>query len=98
MTRVEIAHDPAQETPPGKPRAESARVIVTDTSGARREAFVPYVPGYPSHPMDRAQVEAKAAELMQPALGPQRTREVIARCRDLEALKRADALVRLIAA
>lgn len=97
MTRVEIAHDPAQETPPGQPRAESARVIVNDTTGARREVFVPYVPGYPSHPMDRAQVEAKAAELMQPILGAGRAREVIARCRDLESLNRADVFVRLIA-
>ena len=97
MSRVEIAHDPAQETPPGQPRAESARVIVTDRAGARREVFVPYVLGYPSHPMGRADVEAKAGELMTPRLGAARAREVIARCREIENLKAGGDLARLIA-
>lgn len=97
MSRVEIAHDTAQETPPGQPRAESARVIFTDTAGARRETFVPYVLGYPSHPMSRADVEAKAADLMTPSLGAARARAVIARCREFETMKNAGDLARLIA-
>lgn len=97
MARVEIAHDPAQETPPGQPRAESARVIATDTAGGRREIFVPYVLGYPSHPMTRTDVEAKATELMAPTLGAARTREVIARCGAIESLKSGGDLARLIA-
>lgn len=97
MGRVEIAHDPAQETPPGQPRAESARVIATDSSGGRHEAFVPYVLGYPSHPMARADVEAKALDLMAPRLGSRRAREAIARCREIETVRSGAELVRLIA-
>ena len=97
MAKVEIAHDPAQETPPGQPRAESARVIITTTDGRRLEAFTPYVPGYPSHPMSRSDVEAKAEELMAPELGVRRARAVIDACRAMERLKAAGDLVRLIA-
>lgn len=97
MERIEIAHDPAQETPPGQPRAESARVIVRDAAGRRHETFVGHVPGYPSHPMGRDEVEAKAQELMGPALGAGRARAVILRCRDLDTLKTAGELARLIA-
>ena len=97
MAKVEIAHDPAQETPPGQPRAESARVIITTTDGRRLEAFTPYVPGYPSHPMGRSDVEAKAEELMAPELGVRRARAVIDACLAIERLKSAGDLVRLIA-
>ena len=78
-------------------KGKSARVIVTDTAGGRYEAFVPYVLGYPSHPMARADVEAKATELMAPALGAARVRTVIARCREIETLKSGGDLARLIA-
>jgi 2-methylcitrate dehydratase PrpD len=97
MAKVEVAHDPAQEAPTGQPRTESARVIVTMADGKRVEAFTPFVPGYPSHPMDRAQVEAKALELMTPRLGAARARAVVAQVADLGGLKRADRLIGMIA-
>jgi 2-methylcitrate dehydratase PrpD len=97
MQRVEISHDPAQEAGPGQPRTESARVVVVQTDGARHEVYVPYVLGFPSHPMRRADVEAKALELMSPALGETRAGQVVAAVRDLETLAAAGDLVGLIA-
>ena len=65
--------------------------------GRRLERYVPHVLGFPSHPMSAADVEAKAAELMAPALGQARASAVIAAVRNLETLPDAGALVRLIA-
>jgi 2-methylcitrate dehydratase PrpD len=97
MERVEVVHDPDQEHAPGEPRRESARVTVWETSGVRHEIFVPHVVGFPSHPMDRPQVEATALGLMTPALGGDRAREIVDRVRDLDAEPRAADLVELIA-
>jgi 2-methylcitrate dehydratase PrpD len=97
MARVEIRHDPEQEIPPPAPRPESARVTVHLENGRRESAFVPHVLGYPTHPMSRADVEAKAGALMAPALGAERSRAVIAACADLDALPEARRLIELIA-
>src|SRR3546814_20138717 len=51
MTRVDIAHDPAQEAAPGDGRAGSARVFGTDAPGRRQHAFTPRVPGHPPPPL-----------------------------------------------
>jgi hypothetical protein len=59
MARVSVVHDPAQEVAPGQPRAESARVTVIGERGGPHEAYVPFVLGYPSHPLDKGGVEAK---------------------------------------
>ncbi len=97
MAKVDVTHDPRQEAPVGQPRVESARVIILDTAGKRHENFVPYVVGYPSHPMSRADVEDKARELMTPALGMTRTTGVIDACRTIDKMKNAGDLVGLIA-
>lgn len=97
MSRVEVAHDPAQEHAPGEPRRESARVLVEHLDGGRVEIFVPYVVGFPSHPMGREDVEAKALDLMTPHLGRGRAAEIVATVRELETLERAADLVALIA-
>jgi 2-methylcitrate dehydratase PrpD len=97
MEKVTIAHDAAQEAPPGQPRTESARLIVVEAGGKRHEIFVPYVVGYPSHPMSRAEVEAKALELMSPGLGSARARQVVERVRSLEAMTSARDLAGMIA-
>jgi 2-methylcitrate dehydratase PrpD len=97
MDKVEIRHDPAQEAQPGEPRTESARVAIVLADGRRLERYVPHVLGFPSHPMSAADVEAKAAELMAPALGAARAQSVIDAVRGLEALPDASALIRLIA-
>jgi 2-methylcitrate dehydratase PrpD len=97
MERVTIAHDPAQEAAPGTPRTESARVIVVENGGKKHETYVPYVVGFPSHPMSRQEVEDKAMELMSPRLGSTRARQVVERVRTLEQLKNGGELVRMIA-
>lgn len=97
MERITIAHDPDQEAAPGEPRKESARVIVTETNGKVHTIFVPYVTGFPSHPMTRDEVEAKALELMTPRLGAERAREVVRVVGALETLDSGADLVQLIA-
>lgn len=97
MQQVEIRHDPAQEIPPPAPRPESARVTVTLADGREEAAFVPHVLGYPTHPMGKAEVGAKALDLMTPALGAARTRKVIAAAADLERAPDCLPLIHLIA-
>ena len=97
MTRIDVTHDPAQETPPGLPRTESARVIVALKGGEVRQVDVPHVVGFPSHPMSADQVEAKALELMSPALGAARAAQVVRAVAGIEDLPRAGVLAQLIA-
>lgn len=97
MERVTIAHDPAQEAPAGQPRTESARVIVMEKGGKKHEIYVPYVVGFPSHPMSGAEVEAKAIELMAPPLGAARARQIVDHVRSLEAQTSVTELIGLIA-
>jgi 2-methylcitrate dehydratase PrpD len=97
MAKVEVAHDPAQEHAPGEPRRESARVRVEMADGRRLETFVPFVVGFPSHPMGREDVEAKALDLMAPHLGAARAAEVVATVRSLESVARASELIGMIA-
>ncbi|MES2725063.1 MAG: MmgE/PrpD family protein [Pseudomonadota bacterium] len=97
MARVDVVHDPAQETPPGQPRTESARVIVRLKDGAVREVYVPHVVGFPSHPMSADEVEAKALELMAPVLGAARAAEVVRAVAQIETLTKAADLAHLIA-
>jgi 2-methylcitrate dehydratase PrpD len=97
MAKVDVVHDAAQEAPAGQPRVESARVIITGRDGRRHESFVPYVLGYPSHPMKRPDVEAKALELMVPVLGKSRAGKVIETSRTIDRMPKAGALAALIA-
>lgn len=96
MRRVEISHDPDQEAAPGQPRTESARVIVQLTDGHEEVAYAPHVLGFPSHPMSPADVEAKAMDLMTPALGEARAGAVVAAVRGLEDLADSRTLIDLI--
>lgn len=97
MGKVTIAHDAAQEAPPGQPRTESARVLVIENGGKRHEIYVPYVVGFPSHPMSRADVETKALELMSPRLGAVRAKQIVERVRSLEQMQQGRDLVTMIA-
>lgn len=97
MAKVDVVHDPAQEHAEGAARTESARVVVTERGGKRHEVFVPYVEGFPSHPMGKSDVEAKALELMTPQLGAARARAVVAAVWDLQSLRSGGELARLIA-
>jgi 2-methylcitrate dehydratase PrpD len=97
MQRVEVVHDPGQESGTGADRTESARVTVTLRSGEVRTRFVASVPGFPGHPMTAAEVEDKARSLLAPRLGDASAEAVIAACRDLPGLARAADLIDLVA-
>ncbi len=97
MERITIAHDPAQEAAAGQPRTESARLIVTQASGQKHEIYVPYVVGFPSHPMSREEVEGKALGLMSPRLGATRTKQLIERVRSIESMSSVGDLAGMIA-
>jgi 2-methylcitrate dehydratase PrpD len=97
MAKVDVVHDPVQEAEPGTPRTESARVTVVLASGQRLEAYIPHVVGFPSHPMSRDDVEAKALDLMAPHLGEQRARAVVDTVRSLDHLDHGGDLAALIA-
>ena len=96
MERVEVVHDPEQEHAPGEARRESARVSVRHASGRTLEIFVPYVVGFPSHPMSRGEVEAKALELLSRPLGRGKAEAIVAAVRDLEAATKVSSLIALI--
>lgn len=57
---------------------------------------VPFVRGFPSHPMSRADVEAKAHELVDPVFGRDVADELIARTTALDDAANVDALVTLV--
>jgi 2-methylcitrate dehydratase PrpD len=97
MQKVKVLQDPAQEAPKGKARTESARVTVEEAGGRRHEIFVPFVKGYPSHPMTGHEVEVKAMELMSPLIGEDRARIVVETVRNLEQLSNVSDLIKLIA-
>lgn len=97
MQIVDVVHDEAQETGTGRARAESARVTVSMRDGSSVERFVPFVRGFPTHPMDRDDVEDKAFGLLAPGLGDASARAVVDACRNLEELDRVDDLIRLLA-
>lgn len=81
---VEVVHDPAQEAAPGSPRTESARVTIERRGKASVTRYVPFVRGFPSHPMSRADVEAKARDLIEPALGAAGAKELLAVTRKID--------------
>lgn len=77
--RVEVVEDKSQEAAEGEARVESARVTIERHGKPTLVKFVPFVTGFPSHPMGRTELEAKAQELMNPALGRARSHEIVAR-------------------
>lgn len=97
MTKVDVVHDPEQETPRGEPRRESARVRVEMLDGSVMERFVPFVRGFPSHPMNREEVISKALELMTPHLGAERAQTVVDTVWAIETLENGGELAALIA-
>jgi 2-methylcitrate dehydratase PrpD len=96
MQKIDVLQDPAQEAPKGQARTESARVIIEEASGRHHEIFVPFVKGFPSHPMTGNEVETKAMELMSPLLGQERTQKVIETVRNLDQLSNISELIKLI--
>lgn len=94
MPNVEVVHDPAQEA---KPRVESARVKLTLADGTQTTDFLHHVKGFPEHPFDRADVEAKALELMAPEVGNEAAKRLIRLTTEIEAIGNVRELTSLLA-
>lgn len=94
--RVTVVQDNSQDSGEGEDRTESARVTVTLTDGQQVERFVPYVPGFPTHPMTRAEAQDKARELAAPVLGKAKANELIALCDALDRSPSVDPLLALM--
>ncbi|MBB6426710.1 MmgE/PrpD family protein [Sphingopyxis sp. JAI128] len=94
---VQVIEDKAQEAPDGEARVESARVTIERNRKPSLVKFVPYVTGFPSHPMGLDELEAKTGELLEPLLGRTRSRDIIARLRGFEDESDVHKLIALIA-
>ncbi|GAB5348398.1 hypothetical protein TMRO357_01334 [Alteriqipengyuania sp. 357] len=95
-SKVEVVADEAQETGEGEDRTESARVTLTMKDGSTKSRYIAYVPGFPTHPMGKSDVETKARELVEPVLGKAKSRQLIALCNDLDGLARVDPIIELM--
>ncbi len=98
MAKMDVVHAPDLEVAEGEERTEPARVTLIDRRTGKHNLFVPYVRGFPSHPMTREDVTAKATELMEPVLGRGRASEVVDVAMNIESLQKASDIVRMIAA
>ncbi|MCR2833511.1 MmgE/PrpD family protein [Parerythrobacter lacustris] len=94
--RVTVVRDAAQEMGEGEDRTESARVTIVLKNGTSKERYVPYVPGFPTHPLSKSEVEEKARELVVPVLGAEKASRLIALCDSLDAAANIDPLVDLM--
>ena len=94
--RVIVVHDKAQEAGEGTARTESARVTIALTDGQTVERYVPFVPGFPTHPLTKAEAEDKARELVAPILGQAGAERLIALCDGLDTAASVQPLVDLM--
>ena len=94
--KVEVVADPTLETGEGEARTESARVTLTTKDGKTHQRFVPFVPGFPTHPLQTDEVEQKARELVVPVLGKDRAKRLIALCASLDNASSIEPLVALM--
>lgn len=97
MTKMDVVHAPDLETPAGQAREEPARVKLIDRRTGSHELYVPFVRGFPSHPMTREDVTDKAMELMWSVLGRPRAAEVVDAVMNIEKLDVAAKLIAMIA-
>ena len=93
---VDVAHDPSQEAAPGTARTESARVTIERRGKSPISRYVPFVRGFPSHPMTREDVETKMRNLVEPALGANGADELITRTADIDDATNIDSIVALM--
>lgn len=98
MKKMDVVHAPDLETPAGQAREEPARVRLIDSRTGRHDLYVPFVRGFPSHPMTREDVTDKAMELMSPVLGRSRAGEVVDAVMNIDKLDIAAKLIPMIAA
>lgn len=98
MEKMDVVHAPDLEVGEGETRTEPARVTLRDSRNGEHTVFVPFVRGFPSHPMTRQDVLDKADELISPVLGDARTREIIGMTMNIERLDHAKDIIPLLVA
>ena len=94
--KVTVVRDEAQEMGEGEDRTESARVTVTLKDGRTEERYVAYVPGFPTHPLGKAEVEEKAIELIEPVLGRSKADRLVALCDGLDDAQSIEPIIDLM--
>ncbi|NCP18672.1 MAG: MmgE/PrpD family protein [Erythrobacter sp.] len=94
--KVTVVRDEAQEMGEGEDRTESARVTLTRKDGTREERYVAYVPGFPTHPLSKAEVELKAHELVEPVLGTAKADRLVALCDGLDGADSVEPIIELM--
>ncbi len=94
--KVTVVRDEAQETGEGEDRTESARVTLVRKDGTKEERYVAYVPGFPTHPLTKAEVEVKAHELIEPVLGTSKADRLVALCDGLDSAESVDPIIDLM--
>ena len=95
--KMDVVHAPDLEVGEGEVRTEPARVTLKDSKTGETKLFVPFVRGFPSHPMTRQDVMDKAMELMGPVLGTARAQNVIDATMSMEDLQRGADFVDMVA-
>lgn len=98
MEKMDVIHAPDLEVGEGETRTEPARITLVDSKTGTHKLFVPWVRGFPSHPMTREDVLDKAMELMGPVLGKPRAQDAIDTIMEIENVGKADTIVKMIAA
>ena len=94
--KVTVVRDEAQEMGEGEDRTESARVTVFLKDGTSRERYVAFVPGFPTHPLSKSEVEEKARELVEPVLGAAKANALVALCDGLDDARTIDPVIDLM--
>jgi 2-methylcitrate dehydratase PrpD len=90
MRKIKVAAD--ESLLADYPRTWPARVRVVAGS-ATHEQIVTHVPGDPARAFDRAQVQAKFLRFVEPALGAERAKHMLARCHEALAAGKVTPLV-----
>ncbi len=93
--RITLVPDPAL-TVASPPRQAIVEIRTCDGRALAQRTRA--VRGTPDNPMDRAEVEAKALDLMAPVLGPERARALVAQIRAIERIEAIRALRPLLQA
>jgi 2-methylcitrate dehydratase PrpD len=106
-----MAHDPERMDDPEIQRLRRMTTLVSDeastgtrsavvtlrlTGGEQLRTHVPFVRGTTQDPMELPEVEQKCTDLLDPVLGAARTRELIDRVLDLDAVEDISSLIPLL--
>ena len=94
--KVSVVRDAAQEMGEGEDRTESARVTVFLKDGTKEERYAAFVPGFPTHPLSKTEVEEKARELIGPVLGLRTANRLVGLCDELDEASSIEPIVEIM--